>query len=546
MEGTETLSDHEYIRFRVSDPSMGRIAAAKTTGANPRIEAPRWALKKMDVDGLRAAAMIKAWVKEPLGPLEDADDGALRLRGAVTEVCDVAMPRCRSSPRRPAVYWWSRGLAELRQECMRARRAYTRCRRRRDDVEMEDFLREAYTDKKKELQRAIRMAKAKAWDELVETVENDPWGRPYKLVRKKLAKGGPPTTERLQPAFLRRVVDTLFPNGKGDVREMGRPPMPDPVPWLEEEHEVSPGELAGELKRLRAKKTAPGPDGIPAKALAMATTAGLGESVLKLYNKCLETGRFPRTWKEARMVLIPKEGKPEDSPSAYRPICLLDEAGKLFERVLAARLRRHLSQVGSDLADCQFGFREGRSTVDAIMRVRTLAEEAVGQGKGVVAVSLDIANAFNSLPWECIRRALIYHEVPSYLRAVIGDYLRDRYIVYSGRYGATTRRAAERRVPQGSVLGPLLWNLGYDWVLRGALLPGLSLACYAYDTLVMAWGKNWDGTIRLAQAGVGHVVTRIRTLGLKVALEKTEAVWFSRPRSRGPPRAQMDIDCPGR
>jgi hypothetical protein len=113
------------------------------------------------------------------------------------------------------------------------------------------------------------------------------------------------------------------------------------------------------------------------------------------------------------MVLLLKEEKPAGTPSEYRPICLLDEADKLFERIIVARLRQHLSRTGPDLADCQYGFREARSTIDAIKRVKTLSETAVSRGRKVLAVSLDIANAFNSFPWDHIKGALEYHRVPS-------------------------------------------------------------------------------------------------------------------------------------
>lgn len=75
-------------------------------------------------------------------------------------------------------------------------------------------------------------------------------------------------------------------------------------------------------------------------------------------------------------------------------------------------IRGHLStlfRVGPDLADNQYDLRHGCSTVDAIMRVRALAEEAVSRDEVVLVVSLDVANAFDTLPWSYIREALVYH-----------------------------------------------------------------------------------------------------------------------------------------
>ncbi|KAL6419490.1 hypothetical protein ACFW04_000800 [Cataglyphis niger] len=76
---------------------------------------------------------------------------------------------------------------------------------------------------------------------------------------------------------------------------------------------------------------------------------------------------------------------------AYRPICLLDEAGKMLERIIANCLVQYLREVKPDLRESQYGFREERSIVDAILRM-------------TLAMSLDIA--FNTLPWGHIREAL--------------------------------------------------------------------------------------------------------------------------------------------
>jgi len=101
---------------------------------------------------------------------------------------------------------------------------------------------------------------------------------------------------------------------------------------------------------MAAKNTAPGPDGVSSRVLALAISA-LGERLRGYFNELLSLGWFPQAWKEGLLVLLRKDGRPADSPSAFRPIVLLDEAGKLFERVLAARLDAHMEQVGPNLSD---------------------------------------------------------------------------------------------------------------------------------------------------------------------------------------------------
>jgi len=80
------------------------------------------------------------------------------------------------------------------------------------------------------------------------------------------------------------------------------------------------------------------------------------------------------------LVLLRKNNKPEREPSSYRSICFLDEAGKLFERVVDERLRAHLEETDG-ISPEQFDFRKWRSTIDAILRLRGLDEDATGEGR---------------------------------------------------------------------------------------------------------------------------------------------------------------------
>ncbi|XP_072934760.1 uncharacterized protein [Epargyreus clarus] len=228
-------------------------------------------------------------------------------------------------------------------------------------------------------------------------------------------------------------------DGPDAVNGVSTPPV-----WSEE-HTITEAELEWAVKRLAVRTTAPGPDGIPGRAWVVALPV-LGERLRRLFTDCLRFGKFPAQWRLAKVVLLQKAGRPLDSPASYRPICLLNEAGKIFERIIAVRVSRHLSCIGPDLSDNQFGFRVGRSIMDAILRVRALTERAFSRGRVVLAISLE------------------------------------------------------------------------------------------NDTLVLAEGGPYEGTARLAEQGVARVVAEINALGLRIASNKTEALWFHgrRPNVRPP------------
>lgn len=150
-------------------------------------------------------------------------------------------------------------------------------------------------------------------------------------------------------------------------------------------------ELANAIEKLNSRG-APGPDGIPVEVVRMADRVH-PDQVLAVLNAALDTGEFPRIWKRARLVLLPKGDKPPDEPSAYRPICLLHVMGKVLEHLIRSRLRQEMEDEGG-LSELQFGFRQGRSTLDAINLVVDTAREAMGGSRKTrrlcALVTLDI------------------------------------------------------------------------------------------------------------------------------------------------------------
>jgi len=119
---------------------------------------------------------------------------------------------------------------------------------------------------------------------------------------------------------------------------------------------ITTREILNTIKKLKSHK-APGKDKITnviIKQLPVKYVARLAA----IYNRCLALGYFPSPWKHAITVLFPKSGKDLKFPDSYRPISLLGNLGKLFEKLIYARLKPHLSF----LPQHQFGFREGRGT----------------------------------------------------------------------------------------------------------------------------------------------------------------------------------------
>ncbi|XP_050558906.1 uncharacterized protein LOC126912164 [Spodoptera frugiperda] len=137
-------------------------------------------------------------------------------------------------------------------------------------------------------------------------------------------------------------------------------------------------ELQRSISSFNPKK-APGADGFTADICSRAINCNPGY-FLSLINRCLAYHHFPKTWKEATVVVLRKPGKDKYTvPKSYRPIGLLPVLGKVFEKMLVARLKFHLLPR---ISTRQYGFRPQRSTKDSLFtlvkNIRAKLESSIG------------------------------------------------------------------------------------------------------------------------------------------------------------------------
>ena len=204
-------------------------------------------------------------------------------------------------------------------------------------------------------------------------------------------------------------------------------------------------------------------------------------------------------------------------------MCLLSTLAKAVETIVNRRLQEELEKKKL-LSDRQYGFRQGRSTLMAIECLMKSVEADHGRfgvrREMVLLILLDVKDALNSVEWRAILEALQDKGIPAYLRRLVSSYLQTRS-VKEGNAGYPMSAG----VPQGSVLGPTLWNIAYNGVLELAVLVGVELYAYADDLAVLMKAKEMDDLERLANHALEEISTWVGEHSLRLAPEETGAVW---------------------
>jgi len=240
------------------------------------------------------------------------------------------------------------------------------------------------------------------------------------------------------------------------------------------------------LMKLKRKK-APGCDDIPTSLIVDGANEIAGP-LSKLINRCMEMAIFPSTEKCSKITPVYKSGE-RTIMDNYRPISVLPVISKVFERVVHNQLYDYL-EANNMLSERQFGFRKRSSTQHAVTFFSDFIRTNMDKGLMTGAVFIDLRKAFDTVDHVRLLSKLPIYGIKSKELCWFESYLFGRKQIVSYDGALSEIQTISCGVPQGSILGPLLFTLLINDIDEN--LRQCEMTLYADDSVLYVVGKICD------------------------------------------------------
>lgn len=249
----------------------------------------------------------------------------------------------------------------------------------------------------------------------------------------------------------------------------------------------------------------------------------LSDALCEVLNMCMEQGIFPQELKIARVVPVHKKDD-VDEEGNYRPVSILPIISKVFEEILRKRLLSFLDEH-SCISDSQHGFRSKRSTTSAIVELIAGVTEALDHHLHPEILALDLSKAFDCVDREILLEKMEYYGVRGIALKFIRSYLTDRKQVVTWKGMNSGIREINVGVPQGSILGPLLFVV-YINDLPGNV-PCEATSLYADDTSFLNITSSREELERVCNETLRVAEDWFTFNGLKLNRDKIQRLNFN-------------------
>ena len=251
------------------------------------------------------------------------------------------------------------------------------------------------------------------------------------------------------------------------------------------------------------------------------------QMLLDSYNNMLLGDSIPTAWKKFNIICLPKANKDHTLAENYRPIVLASCRCKTLEIMIKNRLDwflEHHHAFGKE----QLGFRKGKGIYDNVAYLSTFVFNAFILSESVLAVFLDIKSAYDNVNIYKLYNKMNKLNIPVELNNLIHKILRNRLLYTRGDDGNFLGPVlATRGIPQGSPLSTILFNIYladlFKLKLRDAKIIG-----YADDLVLIAKGTDINTMVANISLGLNKINQFLTKNDLSLALNKCEAVWFTK------------------
>lgn len=241
-----------------------------------------------------------------------------------------------------------------------------------------------------------------------------------------------------------------------------------------------------------------------------------------VYNLCLSTGVFPRKMQIGKVLALFKKGDRTDI-SNYRPISILPLFSKCLEKLIFRRLSNFLESKNV-ITHCQFAFRKGMSTQLALLEQKEFILKNFEENLLTLAVFIDFSKAF-----DCINHGLLLQKLTRYgIRGVAHDLIKS-YLNHRSQYVEVNGVSSQLKpiklgVPQGSILGPLLFNIYVNDIVN--VDTDTKYVIYADDTTLLFTSNNAKDLVITANSVLAKMYKWSVENALTINTDKTKTVLF--------------------
>ena len=287
------------------------------------------------------------------------------------------------------------------------------------------------------------------------------------------------------------------------------------------------------LDNLNITKASGGDEISPRVLKHTATT--IAPTLARIFNFCFQSGKFPKLWKLANVSPLYKNKGKKSEIKNYRPVSLLSCVGKVMERCIFDAMFKYLKE-NKLLSKYQAAYLPGSSTETQVLEMYHKIIDALDKGKDIRFIFLDVSKAFDRVWHRGLIAKLKRYGISGKLITWLIDYLVERRqrVVVEG--ASSDYKDINAGVPQGSILGPLLFLLYVNDLPTNM---ASNVRIYADDTSLFIDYKKADEGKNILQGDIQKIENWADKWLMEFNPGKTESLVFTRKRVKKAPTMKM-------